>query len=147
MCALILIRCQSINNNMMQSWTRSKEKSNLHSLIHTCFHTVLRVSLMCLPLTHFIFSSPKDKRKIANVTPALIRKVAPPIELYKNPPKIRPKMLAKAPKLPAKPCTAPWSFDPARLDNMDMKDGHIRPLTWSIVQYAERESIDLIVVG
>src|SRR5215467_10483948 len=93
MCALILIRCQSINNNMTQSWTRSKEKSNLHSLIHACFHTVLRVSLMCLPLTHFIFSSPKDKRKIANVTPALIRKVAPPIELYKNPPKIRPKML------------------------------------------------------
>lgn len=66
--------------------------------------------------------------KTANITPAEIRKVAPPIELYKNPPKIRPKMLAKAPKLPAKPCTAPWSFDPARLDNIDMKDGHIRPL-------------------
>src|SRR5215471_7961248 len=113
---------------MTQSWTRSKEKSNLHSLIHTCFHTVLRVSLMCLPLTHFIFSSLKDKRKTANVTPALIRKVDPPIELYKNPPKIRPKMLAKAPKLPAKPCTTPCSFDPARLDNMDMKEGHIRPL-------------------
>ena len=48
--------------------------------------------------------------KTANITPALIRKVDPPIELYKNPPKIRQKMLAKAPKLPAKPCTAPWSL-------------------------------------
>jgi len=66
--------------------------------------------------------------KTANITPALIRKVASPIELYKNPPNISPKMLAKAPKLPAKRCTAPWSFDPARLDSIDMKDGHIRPL-------------------
>jgi hypothetical protein len=28
--------------------------------------------------------------KTANITPALIRKVAPPIELYKNPPKDSP---------------------------------------------------------
>src|SRR5215469_6931675 len=118
------------------------------SLRHTHFIFKIIITInCCCDLTHFIFSSPKDMTKTANITPALIRKVDPPIELYKNPPKIRPKMLAKAPKLPAKPCTAPWSFDPARLDNMDMKDGHIRPLTWSIVQYAERESIDLIVVG
>ena len=26
------------------------------------------------------------------------------------------------------PWTAPWSLDPARLDNMDMKEGHMRPL-------------------
>ena len=37
-------------------------------------------------------------------------------------------MLAKPPKLPATPCTEPWSFDPAYLDNIDMKDGHMRPL-------------------
>jgi hypothetical protein len=24
--------------------------------------------------------------------------------------------------------TAPWSFDPARLDSIDMKKGHMRPL-------------------
>jgi hypothetical protein len=45
--------------------------------------------------------------KTANITPALIRKVAPPIELYKNPPKDRPMILARPPKLPATPCTAP----------------------------------------
>ena len=66
--------------------------------------------------------------KITNITPALIRKVNPPIELYKNPPKVSPTILARPPKLPATPCTAPCSFVPARLDNMDMKDGHIRPL-------------------
>ena len=64
----------------------------------------------------------------AKITLALIRKVAPPIKLYKNPPKTSPNMLAKPPKLPARPCTAPWSFDPARLESMDMKDGHMRPL-------------------
>ena len=37
-------------------------------------------------------------------------------------------ILAKPPKLPATPCTEPWSFDPVYLDNIDMKDGHIRPL-------------------
>jgi hypothetical protein len=45
--------------------------------------------------------------KIAYIIPALIRKVALPIELYKNPPKISPMILARPPKLPATPCTAP----------------------------------------
>ena len=36
-------------------------------------------------------------------------------------------ILARPPKLHQRLCT-PWSFDPARLDNMDMKEGHIRPL-------------------
>ena len=58
--------------------------------------------------------------KTANITIVLIRNVAAPIELYKKPPKVSPKILAKPPKLPAMPCTAPWSLDPARLDNMDM---------------------------
>jgi hypothetical protein len=26
------------------------------------------------------------------------------------------------------PCTDPWRADPARFDNMDIKQGHIRPL-------------------
>ena len=45
--------------------------------------------------------------KITNITPALTRKVNPPIELYKNPPNIRPMILARPPKLPATPCTDP----------------------------------------
>jgi hypothetical protein len=49
-------------------------------------------------------------------------------KLYRNPPKTNPNMLAKPPKQPARPCTAPWNFDPARLESMDMKDGHMRPL-------------------
>jgi NAD(P)-dependent dehydrogenase (short-subunit alcohol dehydrogenase family) len=57
--------------------------------------------------TSFIFISRKDITKIAYIIPALIRKVAPPIELYKNPPKISPMILARPPKLPATPCTAP----------------------------------------
>lgn len=57
-----------------------------------------------------------------------MRKVNAPIELYKKPPKISPKILAKPPALPATPCTEPWSFGPAYLDNIDMKDGHMRPL-------------------
>jgi len=57
-----------------------------------------------------------------------MRKVTAPIELNKKPPRINPKILATPPKLPAMPCTEPWSFDPAYPDNIDMKDGHIRPL-------------------
>ena len=55
----------------------------------------------------FFFNSRKDMTKITNITPALIRKVNPPIELYKNPPKVSPTILARPPKLPATPCTAP----------------------------------------
>ena len=76
----------------------------------------------------FLFNNLKDMTKTANITIALIRNVVAPIELYKKPPKVSPKILAKPPKLPAIPCTAPWSLDPARLDNMDMKEGHMRPL-------------------
>jgi hypothetical protein len=36
--------------------------------------------------------------KTANITPALIRKVATPIELYENPPKVSPTILARPPK-------------------------------------------------
>jgi hypothetical protein len=45
--------------------------------------------------------------KTVNITPALIRK------LYKNPPIVNPTILARLPKLPATPCTAPKtiSFD------------------------------------
>ena len=53
------------------------------------------------------FNSRKDMTKIVNITAALIRKVAAPIELYKNPPKVNPTILARPPKLPATPCTAP----------------------------------------
>jgi hypothetical protein len=45
--------------------------------------------------------------KTTDITPALIRKDATPIELYKNPPKVRPMILARPPKLPATPCTSP----------------------------------------
>jgi hypothetical protein len=45
--------------------------------------------------------------KIANITPALIRKVDPPNKLYKSPPIVNPTILARPPKLPATPCTAP----------------------------------------
>jgi hypothetical protein len=45
--------------------------------------------------------------KTTIITPALIRKEATPIELYKNPPKVSPTILAMPPKLPATPCTAP----------------------------------------
>ena len=54
-----------------------------------------------------VFSNRKDMTKTANITPALIRKVATPIELYENPPKVSPTILARPPKLPATPCTAP----------------------------------------
>jgi hypothetical protein len=57
--------------------------------------------------TSFIFISRKDMTKIAYIIPAVIRKVAPPTELYKNPPKVSPMILARPPKLPATPCTAP----------------------------------------
>ena len=70
----------------------------------------------------FLFNNLKDMTKTANSTISLMRNVAAPIELYKKPPIVSPKLLAKPPKLPAIPCTAPWSLDPARLDNMDMKD-------------------------
>lgn len=39
--------------------------------------------------------------------PALIRKVVPPIKLYKNPPIVSPMILARLPKLLATPCIAP----------------------------------------
>ena len=45
--------------------------------------------------------------KTENITTALTRKVAPPIKLNRTPPVINPIMLAKPPKLPAIPCTAP----------------------------------------
>ena len=43
--------------------------------------------------------------KTTNIITALIRKEATPIELYKNPPKASPTILARPPKLPATPCT------------------------------------------
>jgi hypothetical protein len=43
-----------------------------------------------------------------NITTALIRKVVPPIKLYKRPPVVNPIMLARLAKLLATPCTAPW---------------------------------------
>ena len=43
----------------------------------------------------------------ANITPALIRKVIPPIKLYKIPPIVNPMILARLAKLLATPCTAP----------------------------------------
>jgi hypothetical protein len=67
-----------------------------------------RIDLQNYPnQTSFSFNSRKDMTKITNITPALIRKVNPPIELYKNPPKVSPTILARPPKLPAMPCTAP----------------------------------------
>jgi len=39
--------------------------------------------------------------------PPLIRKVDPPIILYKNPPTIRPIILARLPKLLETPCINP----------------------------------------
>ena len=36
--------------------------------------------------------------KTTNITPPLIRKVTPPTELCKNPPKVSPMILAKPPK-------------------------------------------------
>ena len=45
--------------------------------------------------------------KTDNIIAALIRKVTPPIKLYKTPPVINPIMLATPPKLPAMPWTAP----------------------------------------
>jgi hypothetical protein len=55
----------------------------------------------------FLFSIVgKDITKMADITPAL-RKVAPPIELYKNSPKDSPMILTERQKLPATPCTAP----------------------------------------
>ena len=57
--------------------------------------------------TFFFSKSRNDVMKIMNITPALIRKVNPPIELYKNPPKVNPTILARPPKLPATPCTVP----------------------------------------
>ena len=45
--------------------------------------------------------------KTTNIIPALIRKVNPPIKLYKSPPIINPIILARLPKLLATPCTAP----------------------------------------
>jgi hypothetical protein len=38
-----------------------------------------------------------------NITPALIRKVVPPIKLYKKPPAVSPMILARLAKLPATP--------------------------------------------
>jgi hypothetical protein len=63
-------------------------------------------NLSCYQASSF-FNSRKDMIKTTNITPALIRKEAPPIELYKNPPKESPTILASPPKLPATPCTAP----------------------------------------
>jgi hypothetical protein len=63
-----------------------------------------------------------------NITPALTRKVVPPRKSYSIPPIINPMILARLPKLPATPCTAPCRTVPARFDSMDIKDGHIRPL-------------------
>jgi hypothetical protein len=42
--------------------------------------------------------------KTTNITPPLIRKVTPPTELYKNPPKVSPMILAKPPKLLSTTC-------------------------------------------
>jgi hypothetical protein len=53
------------------------------------------------------FNSLKDMIKTANITAALIRNVAAPRKWYKNPPTVNPIILAKLPKLPAIPCTAP----------------------------------------
>ena len=57
--------------------------------------------------TSFFFNSLNDKIKTAIIIQALIRKVVLPIKLYKNPPKVNPTILARPPKLPATPCTAP----------------------------------------
>jgi hypothetical protein len=38
-------------------------------------------------------------------------------------------ILARLPKLLAKPCTAPWLTVPARLESMDIKEGHISSLS------------------
>ena len=53
------------------------------------------------------FNNLKDMIKTTNIIPALIRKVNPPIKLYKTPPIISPIILARLPKLLATPCTAP----------------------------------------
>ena len=45
--------------------------------------------------------------EIANITIALTRKVVDPNKLYKIPPIVNPMILAKLPKLPMSPCTAP----------------------------------------
>ena len=42
--------------------------------------------------------------KITNMITALIRNVAPPIKLYKNPPIVSPTILARLPKLLVTPC-------------------------------------------
>ena len=52
------------------------------------------------------FNSRKDMIKTTKMTPALIRKVVTPIELYNNPPNISRIILARLPKLLATPCTA-----------------------------------------
>ena len=59
--------------------------------------------------------------------PALIRKVVPPIKLYKSPPMVNPMILARLPKLLATPWIAPWYTYPALFESIDMKDGHINP--------------------
>jgi hypothetical protein len=51
----------------------------------------------------YVLNSRKDITKTENITAALIRKVAPPIKLYKTPPAINPMILAKPPTLPATP--------------------------------------------
>jgi hypothetical protein len=65
--------------------------------------------------------------KTANIIPALIKKVNPPIKLYNSPPIISPTMLARLPKLLATPCTNPWYVLPEIFESIDMKDGHISP--------------------
>jgi hypothetical protein len=45
--------------------------------------------------------------KTMNMILALIRKVNPPIKLYKIPPIVSPKILARLPKLLATPCMNP----------------------------------------
>ena len=57
--------------------------------------------------TSLIFKSFTDITATKNIIPALIRKVAAPRRLYNKPPAINPIILAKLPKLPATPCTAP----------------------------------------
>jgi hypothetical protein len=92
------VKCVLILGTLRDSWAYTS-MANSYLLAH-CYPCLSRT-------TQFNFSSLKDMIKTTNITPPLIRKVTPPTELYKNPPKVSPMILAKPPKLPATPCTAP----------------------------------------
>jgi hypothetical protein len=65
--------------------------------------------------------------KTENITTALTRKVAPPIKLNRTPPVINPIMLAKPQNYLQYPALHPEKLC-ARLERIDIKGGHIRPL-------------------